>query len=175
MGNAIYTGTATIGRVESTVGAIVMTVIGAAVVIGGLYAQSESNKESAHVQGTVTGDSVAQTDTDSQGGTYTTYTAPVEWMPAGTKTKRTCSFTGTFSNPVSQGDKVTVYYNPAIKHKCDPDARVVAATWQRYLGSIVAGIALLVVIFTWVWTVLGYEYKPIAALQGAGAIKNVLF
>lgn len=169
-----YTGTATVGRIESSIGAIVGTLVGGIIIAAGIYMQVQSNKESAHVLGKVTNVRDSAQTTDSNGYTSTTYYADVVYRPS--KNGKECTIQGaSFGSPVAVGDLVDVYFNPKVAAgHCDPDARVVTSTWQRYIGGIVAGTAALFVAVGWLYAILALKYKPFAAAEGVGAIAGFI-
>jgi ribosomal protein S8E len=69
---------------------------------------------------------------------------------------------------VNKGQRIEVYYNPL-----DPnDFTVENYTYYAGVGMIVLGI--IIVISSWVWFLLSYIYKPVAAISGVGAMGNMM-
>jgi len=69
---------------------------------------------------------------------------------------------------VNKGQRVDVYYNPL-----DPnDFAVDNYTYIAGIGMIILGI--IIIIISWIWVLLSYLYKPIAAISGVGAVGNMM-
>jgi hypothetical protein len=69
---------------------------------------------------------------------------------------------------VTNGENVKLYYNPNNPNDFVTD------TSSYYIGLIIIIVSVCVIVIMWIWTILSFIYKPVAAASGVGAIGDAL-
>jgi hypothetical protein len=72
------------------------------------------------------------------------------------------------NNVISNGQNVKLYYNPSNPND------FVTETSSYYVGLILIIVSVCIIVIMWIWTILSFVYKPVAAASGVGAIGDVL-
>ena len=77
----------------------------------------------------------------------------------------------TYSVPytINNNQDVVVYYNPS-----NPDDFIISNN-KYYIGIAMIVISLLIIISSLFWTILSFKYKPVAAIEGASFLNNMIF
>lgn len=77
----------------------------------------------------------------------------------------------TYSVPytISNNQDVVVYYNPS-----NPDDFIISNN-KYYIGIAMIVISLLIIISSLFWTILSFKYKPVAAIEGASFLNNMIW
>jgi hypothetical protein len=159
---AAYTGTATLGRVTQSFGAIAVTIVFAIVIVAGLVMQYRIASETRSTTGTVLSSQWQTDDTDSTGSYLLVYRYSVD--------NQTYRGEFTASTSYAQGESVTVYYDPG-----DPqNSRVDTSVISQYAGWIIAGGSLIFLALVWGWTYLVDVNKPLAAVSGAEFVTKAI-
>ena len=69
---------------------------------------------------------------------------------------------------ISNGQNVKLYYNPNNPND------FVTETSSYYIGLILIIVSVCIIVIMWIWTILSFVYKPVAAASGVGAIGDAL-
>ena len=167
LGKEIYDDSANFGRIYVIISAIIVTIIGIAMLIGGisiLLIKSHLKK----ISGIITQDSVCIK------------------VPSGNSTVRSCKsyvkyiiddikygysdgiVVNTGSNSHNKNDKVTVYYDSGAKDK--PQIDIIPSV----IGWILIIFAILIMIMSWLWVWLIYKSKIAASVEGVYGIVNMI-
>jgi hypothetical protein len=69
---------------------------------------------------------------------------------------------------INNNQEVIVYYNPSNVED------VIISNNKYYIGVGMIGLSIIIIFSTIFMTMLSFKYKPIAALSGVGAIRDIL-
>jgi hypothetical protein len=159
--NDVYSGTASLGKLMSLIGAIISSIIFVALIIGGIYILTKKNNK-IKVTGVVTlinGDK----NTICQQNCVLT----VDFSYNNINYEKTINYNGNTVYYV--GESLDLYINSD-----GSDVSLIEET-PRYVGFILIGIGLFILIFSWVNYWLSKKFKVYGALQGVGDISGAIF
>ena len=163
VGEQIYSGTASFGRIWAVVSAIFGTIISIGLLIIGIYIiRHRSHLRS--VPGHVTKDSRCNTDY-SRDHKVTTCKTPISYEVDGVKYNPTVD---SGSSEYTNGADVTVWYSPG-----SPD-RPELNPASKLVGWALIAFSLLVCIGVWVWVVVTRKSKFAAAAGGATELVSMV-
>ena len=162
VGNAVYGGLATYGKINVIIGSIISAIIVFALLIIGIKLVFKKNTQTKLIEGTVSNVATRQ----SGSATYTTYTInyPVD--------NKQYAIQG--SGNASNGQIINVLYDPSNPS----DARSASSMSNHTLGSILIGVGLIVALLTGLSLYFTLKYKEFAAIEGgmaaAGQLGNII-
>jgi len=154
----IYESSANIGLLYNLMSALFSTFICIIIISVGFWIKDTNVKKSETTSGII--DTTVCTIEKNK----TTCMATVKY------TVKNVNYTNQYTSQgvVNKGQVVDVYYNPL-----DPnDFSVDNYTYYIGIGMIIFGI--IIVISSWIWFLLSYMYKPIAAISGVSAVGNMM-
>lgn len=166
LGEEIYSGTASLGRIMAIVGAVFGSIIALGMIIVGIVIL----KYRSHMRST----SGVVLEESNCGKTtyYDDKNRAVSSTRCQTKVQYAVNgkiITGIAGGgfPYFKGDRITVYYDPATPNHPELDIG------PKGLGWYLIGGALIVLLLVWVWVLITRKYKMAAAAGGAGAVLGV--
>lgn len=167
LGEEIYTGTASFGKVWTVIQAVLGTIVGIVFIVLGSYIIKHRD-HLLSTEGTIVKNSDCAPVNDGKKMTmscmsYIMYT--VNDKTYGSKDKGVS--VGTGSTEYKEGDKVTVYYDPTTPNV--PEINPV----PKAVGWAIIGISVFVVLMSWLWAWLASRYKMAAAIGGVSGLKSV--
>ncbi len=167
VGSDIYTGTATVGKVEADIGAIIGTVF-AILLIGGGWLVMRRGRSYREVSATVT---TSNCTPDTLAKSKGKCTIQVSYTVSDKNYKQTVSTKG---QAYSVGDTLKIQYDPKDPSEIRLNGK--GGTGPPYkaigIGMIVFGLIILVV--SWAQVYLTKRYKPFAAAAGAADIVGAI-
>lgn len=155
VGSEIYSGAAGFGQFWSFIKAVVASLIAVGLVIAGVYILYHKS-HLKQVIGKNLKPSVCTTQTTKQGPIQMCNTE-VSYIVDGKVYKRSFSGNTEYAKP---GMDVTVYYNPA--NPSDAEIEPIPS----WMGWMLIGFAVLLVVGSWAWVWLTRKYKFVAAATG---------
>jgi hypothetical protein len=69
---------------------------------------------------------------------------------------------------INNNQEVDVYYNKSNVED------IIISNNKYYIGICMMGLSMFIILTTIIWTILSFKYKPIGALSGIGAIRDIL-
>ena len=162
LGNEIYSGVAGFGRIEAWISAIIGTIIAIIAIIFGIYIIIHKGHLKS-VTGTVTKSSYGCTTTTDTNNNKTTITTICSFNVTYTVGTQTYNKTFSSTDTLSQGDSVTIWYDPNNPDKGEYNPA------PTYVGWLIIGIALFVSLGLWLWVWITNRSKFAAAVGGASA------
>ena len=160
-GDEIYGGAATFGRIEAWIGAVVATLLGLAMLVGGIMLATSHNVYTGKVQGTITQAICSQSQIPNQGITYNC-SLVVQYVVNGTPYLLNTSVSS--GTNYLQGQFISVNYNPTNP----ADAQVNYGS-AHLTGWILIGVGLFIIVVSWLWVWVTYKSKFAAAAGGVAA------
>lgn len=176
LGDDIYSGAASFGRIRAIFGVIFGTLIGICLIVGGFYALAHKTKLTDKTTGIVvdsnnnpTNIQCLSTSDKDTGITYQCnfrlqYTVNKEIYYAPINTNSSTNYSG--------GTEITLYYDPN-----SPNNASLQQDDYHTIGFICIAAGLFILLFSWIglWIILRYKFAA-AASGAAGAIgmfKNI--
>lgn len=162
IGEEIYSGTASFGRVMAVISAVIVTILALVFIGMGIYILVKKEKDS------VTG-TVLSADCDPYGSDNRRYNCvlKVSYEIDNVVYSKTVNTSGeTF---YTQGSSIKLYYNKDDPHDVSADEPP-----PKAVGWIFIGVAVVVAIIAWVWVWLTRKYKAAAAFQGMGSGLSIM-
>ena len=171
VGQEIYSGAASFGKLRATIGVIIGTLLGLGLIIGGIILLVHKTKRTKNVNGFPTDNEVPQCTTNSKDNNLT-YQCKFSLSYTINGTEHTKQFTTNESKDYSGQTQIKLYYNPE-------NVSDISVTQDNYgtIGGVLLGSGFFILIIAWVGWWLVNKYKFIAEVSGtSGAIqmfKNV--
>jgi len=163
LGNRVYSGTASFGRLWAVIQAVIATIVGIIMVIVGAYI-IKHRSDMISINGSVLEKSSCVTRMNN-GETYRICKTKIEYEIDGEKYTKEIS-TGTSEFEKGE-DNITIWYSPVEPDKPEYDP---APTWSGWMIII---ISILVVLGSWFWVWLTRKYEVVAAAKGASGIYSM--
>ena len=164
-GEAIYSGTASFGRVMAVVG-VVFAMIAALVMIPlGIYFIVHKTKLTSHTSGKVNNSScTARSENNS-----VVYDCTFQVSYTVGNKPYSISDTTSGSQQYNGGDSVTVYYDPN-----NPANGSVNSDNTHVMGVVLLVIGIIIPTVAWIWWYFARKYKSVAAAGGVMAGLDLL-
>ena len=162
VGEEIYSGTASAGKIFAIIGAIGTTLLALFLIIVGIYIINHRSHLKS-VKGKVAEDSTCVTTQTGQ-NTQTTCNTKIIYTIDGKQYNETLD---TGFTKYNKNDPITVYYSPKTPNK--PEVNPLS----KSVGWVLIVISLLMMIGSWFWLYLTEKYKVVAAAGGAGGLLNI--
>jgi len=163
LGEDIYSGTASFGKLWAVIQAVFVTILGILMIILGIYIiMHRSNMKS--ITGNVLGPSSCFNKI-SNGENYRMCTTKIEYEIDGELYKKEIS---TGSSEFSKGkNNITIWYSPVKPDNPEYDPAPVWSGWVIILTSV------LIILASWFWVWLTRKYEVVAAAKGASGIYSM--
>lgn len=160
VGEEIYSGAASFGRVWTLIGAIFATLMGIVLVGIGIYTLTRKIVNKDKVQATVLRDTDCKSDT-------TNCVLNVSYTYKG---KNYQSVFIKFSGLVQyiSGQTVDIYINPE-----DISDITLNEPLPKSAGYVFIGIGILITLIAWIWYWLASKFKFVGAAAGIGGVLNI--
>jgi hypothetical protein len=172
LGDEIYSGAASFGKLRAVLGVIFGTIIGIGLIIGGIFAIAHKTKRTMKTTGTsvdLKNNPVPIQCTSASDKDGNTYQCNFTLKYTVKKDQYSHSFQTNSSTDYNNMTQVTVYYNPNTPGD-------VSLTKDDYhtVGYVLIGFGVFILIGAWIslWIVLHYKFAA-AASGAAGAIEMV--
>lgn len=174
IGGTLYSGAAAYGRFTSMLGAIIMTIIGIGLIIGGIYLMVNKDKHSLTAKAVITEAQCSQTQTTINNKPSISYSCMLTIQYSVSNVLYTNKVQANGQHTYNKGEFITVQYTPS-----DPnDVELKPSISRTTIGAIMIGIALIMMLMSWGSAYLARKYKFAAAFQGIGSgvstISNIL-
>ena len=178
---AVYEGLGTIGKTSNILKFIfILCIFTTVIVFGFIFVKSYNNK--TKITGKFSDISCNNTpNTTSTIKTTSTYNTTSTTNTTNTSNQYSCTgyviynidnkeYKKTYSAPntIHNNQDVVVYYNPS-----NVDDYIISNN-KYYIGICMIVISLLIIISSLFWTILSFKYKPVAALEGASFLNNMI-
>jgi len=154
----IYDTSANFGLLYNIMSAVFSTFVSIIIIVFGFWIKGINSKKSETTKGII--DSAKCNIVEQQ----TTCIATVSYTVKGVKYKNEYTNKGV----VNKGQSIDVFYNPL-----DPNDFTVE-TYSYYFGIGMIILGIIIIISSWIWVLLSYIYKPIAAISGIGAMGDII-
>lgn len=163
VGDKVYSGTVSFGKLWVTIQAIITTILGILLIILGVYIIiHRSNMK--FITGNVLESSSCFNEIDN-GENYRICTTKIEYEIDGKKYTKEIN---TDSTEFTKGkDNITVWYSPV---KPDIPEYDPAPVWS---GWVIIIISILVILGSWFWVWLTRKYEMVAAVEGASGLYSM--
>ena len=163
IGQELYTGTADFGRIMAIIGAVIATLIGIGMIIGGIVALHHTTTRTAQVQGEVTNNNPC---TPTAVNNVVKYNCIIDVTFTLSAKVYTANFINNNSNiNYRKGDAITVYYDPK-----NPSDNGLLSDNSKIVGWVLLGIAPFIILFAWLWVYITRKSKVAAAAGGVASI-----
>jgi hypothetical protein len=156
LGEEIYSGAASFGRLWTLLGAVFGTVVGIILVIVGIYIMTHKDKRE-EVSAVI--NVVKCNDKDC--------VVNVSYNYKGQQESVDINYTGT--RVFYPNQKITVYVNPD-----EPKDALLEKPAPKWMGWIFIGAAVFIVLMSWLWFWFARKYKFVGAMAGVGGALNVM-
>jgi len=166
LGEEIYSGASTFGRIEAWIAAIITSIIGLIFIIGGITMISHHTKFTNSVQGTVLNSNCTTFTGDNNTQQYSC-TLTIEYKVDGNPYQITTAKDSIYN--YTKGNYITVYYD----HKNPQNGKLINDN-NKVLGIIALVAGILIPLFAWIWLWITYKSKFAAAAGGVSGAFNLL-
>ena len=166
LGEEIYSGASTFGRIEAWIAAIITSIIGLIFIIGGITMISHHTKFTNSVQGTVLNSNCTTFTGDNNTQQYSC-TLTIEYKVNGKPYQITTAKDSIYN--YTKGNYITVYYDPK-----NPQNGKLINDNNKVLGIIALVAGILIPLFAWIWLWITYKSKFAAAAGGVSGAFNLL-
>jgi len=171
LGEEIYSGTASFGRVMALISAVISTLIGIALIIGGIYILSYKDKDKSIMAKIIDcpqpNNLCCDSWIDNNGGRNYNCILQIEYTVAGKQYKEVINPVG--STQYSKGGVIKIRYDPS-----NPSQVKLGSPPPHWLGWVLIAIGVFIPIMAWIWVWLTRKYKVAAAAQGVGTGLSVI-
>lgn len=173
LGDEIYSGAASFGKLRAVIGAIFGTIIGIGLIIGGIFALIHKTKLTGETTGTSIDNQGNQVpiwcSSTSDQDNHQSYQCHFKLQYQPDKKKYTKIFDTSSSTNYTDQTEITVYYNPD-----DPGDASLSKDDYHTVGYVLIGFGIFLLLGSWIGLWVVYHYKFAAAVSGAaGAIDMI--
>ena len=180
--NTIYEGLGTIGKTSNILKFIgILIIFTIVIIIGVMFVTSYNNKEKITGKfSDISCNNIPNTTTTTN--TTSTYNTISTTNTTNTTNQYSCTgyvvykinnkpYIKNYSVPytIHNNQDVIVYYNPS-----NEDDFIISNN-KYYIGIVMIVISLLIIAISLFWTILSFKYKPVAAIEGASFLNNMIF
>lgn len=164
LGDQIYSGTATIGRVGAVIGAVFATILGIGMIIFGIITVRKRVHRTVKTVATVTSANCTPKVADDS--------TSVEYLCAlGLDVHHhAASLDLTSAIKYKVGDSISIYYDP---HN-PSDVRMESDNTSHFAGWVLFVMGLFLITFPWLWVYATQKSKDVAAVGGAMGVFEAL-
>ena len=165
LGEEIYSDTASFGRIMAIVGAVIATIIGIGMIIGGIIALHHITSLTAQIQGEVINKNFSPCSATAENN-IVKYNCilNVKYTVNGKDYTQTLTTTNSNLN-YNTGDSILIYYDPK-----NPSNSGLTSDTTKTLGYILLIAAPFVILLPWVWVYITKKSKIAAAAGGVATI-----
>ena len=173
LGDEIYSGAASFGKLRAVIGAIFGTIIGIGLIIGGIVSLRHKTKLTGKTTGTSIDNQGNQVpircSSTSDQDNNQSYQCHFKLQYQPDKKKYTKIFDTSSSTNYADQTEITVYYNPD-----DPTDASLSKDDYHTVGYVFLGFGVFLLLASWIGLWIVYHYKFAAAASGAaGAIDMI--
>jgi hypothetical protein len=176
LGDEIYSGAASFGKLRAVIGAIFGTIIGIGLIIGGIVSLRHKTKLTGKTTGTSIDNQnhpqpvpVPPCSSTSDKDNNQSYQCHFKLQYQPDKKKYTKIFDTSSSTNYADQTEITVYYNPD-----DPTDASLTKDDYHTVGYVFLGFGVFLLLASWIGLWIVYHYKFAAAASGAaGAIDMI--
>ena len=168
VGDKVYSGIATYGRIRSWYGAIIGTIAGICMIGIGIYILKNVSKATGRAGAVVLGDSKCVTDHNSDGSSTLSCTTTIGF--------KQCSSDVTIptgSSRYTTGQTIQIEFDPSSP--CTTAKTVDEEEMTKLVGQGLIIGAIVIMLISWITTVLSMKYKGFAAAEGTVGAMGAAF
>lgn len=160
LGDEIYSGAASFGVLYSLIGAVLATIIGIIMIIGGLYLLTKK-VEYDQVEGKILNLSCRNVENNNQ-----TCSINISYKYNDKEENKFINYTGKNTYIISQ--KLPVYINK------NSNTASIEAPFPKWGAALLAIFGLIIIMSGWFWYWASKKYKFVGAASGFGGFINII-
>ena len=170
VGKDLYAGSAGFGRIMSIIRAIIGTLIGAGLIIGGVALIRSVRKRTASTNGRITNDDKDPISCTYDNQIYNCENIKVEWTANGkTYNNTSAPFEWSGNHSLVKATNITVYYDPS-----NPSDASLDQFPAHVVGWVLLALGILIIISGWVWVLITRRSKGAAAATGVASAAGMI-
>jgi hypothetical protein len=167
LGKEIYDDSAKFGRIMAMISAIIGTIIGISLIVGGIMALRSKTNLTETVLGTITNDPTCTNISTSDESHVQCIDIEIDYEVDGIQYQIVMTSSG--NHTYVKGEKVTLYYDPE-----NPSTAQLSSDNLHPLGWGLLIIGILILISGWVWYYITRASKYASVVGGASATVGIL-